>query len=153
MTDLPKIVKRGKKRKGRGYGSGKGGHTSGRGMKGQKSRKNINVLFEGVKVKKSLIKRLPLKRGKGKFKSKNKPIAVNLELLNILRSGTKVDLDTLVKNNIVDEKDARKYGVKILGNGKIEKKLTILLPISESAAKKVEKKGGKIGSNIKKDNK
>ena len=39
------------KRLGRGYGSGKGGHTSGRGQKGQKSRTNIHILFEGLKVK------------------------------------------------------------------------------------------------------
>ena len=54
MTDLPKIVKRKKKRVGRGYGSGKGGHTAGRGQKGQKSRTNIGILFEGLKVRKSI---------------------------------------------------------------------------------------------------
>ncbi len=59
---------RAKKRLGRGYGSGKGGHTSGRGQKGQKSRGRIHPLFEGQKTKKSLIQRLPLLRGKGKNK-------------------------------------------------------------------------------------
>ena len=58
MIDLPKNTKKRKKRVGRGYGSGKGGHTTGRGQKGQKSRKKLNILFEGVKVKKSLINRL-----------------------------------------------------------------------------------------------
>jgi large subunit ribosomal protein L15 len=67
---LPKIVLRRKKRVGRGYGSGKGGHTVGRGQKGQKARGKVGVLFEGVKMKKSLIKRLPLVRGKGKFHPK-----------------------------------------------------------------------------------
>lgn len=67
---LPKVVKRPKKRVGRGMGSGKGSHTSGRGQKGQKSRSHINVLFEGMKMKKSLLKRLPLMRGKGKFHPK-----------------------------------------------------------------------------------
>lgn len=62
-----------KKRLGRGYGSGKGGHTSGRGQKGQKSRTNIHILFEGLKVKKSTIKKFPLLRGKGKFLAKPKP--------------------------------------------------------------------------------
>jgi large subunit ribosomal protein L15 len=70
MTRLPKVVLRPKKRVGRGMGSGKGSHTSGRGQKGQKSRGGIGVLFEGMKVKKSLLKRLPLKRGKGKFHAK-----------------------------------------------------------------------------------
>jgi len=52
-------------------GSGKGSHTSGRGQKGQKSRGNkIGVLFEGMKMKKSYLKRLPLMRGKGKFHAK-----------------------------------------------------------------------------------
>lgn len=51
-------------------GSGKGSHTSGRGQKGQKSRSHIHVLFEGMKTKKSLLKRLPLMRGKGKFHPK-----------------------------------------------------------------------------------
>jgi large subunit ribosomal protein L15 len=144
MTTIPKVINNNKKRLGRGYGSGKGGHTSGRGQKGQKSRGKIGILFEGVKMKKSLIKRLPLKRGKGKFKPSTKPITVNLEYLNILSDGTKVDKETLIKKNIVNSKDANEFGVKILGNGKLEKKLTIALPISKSAAKKVEKAGGEV---------
>ncbi len=69
---LPKVNQRKSKRLGRGIGSGKGGHTSSRGQKGQKSRGSVSVLFEGMKMKKSLIKRLPLKRGKGKFLPKQK---------------------------------------------------------------------------------
>jgi large subunit ribosomal protein L15 len=72
MINLPKVVGKTKKRVGRGMGSGKGSHTSGRGQKGQKSRTKISVLFEGMKMKKSLLKRLPLMRGKGKFHSKKK---------------------------------------------------------------------------------
>jgi ribosomal protein L15 len=70
MAQLPKVVSKRKKRVGRGMGSGKGSHTVGRGQKGQKSRGKINVLFEGMKVRKSLLKRLPLLRGKGKFHPK-----------------------------------------------------------------------------------
>lgn len=70
MIRLPKVIKRSKKRVGRGVGSGKGSHTSGRGQKGQKSRGKVGVLFEGMKMKKSLLKRLPLMRGKGKFHPK-----------------------------------------------------------------------------------
>ena len=140
MTDikLPKVVKRGKKRLGRGYASGKGGHTAGRGQKGQKSRSKIGVLFEGVKTRKSLLKRLPLKRGKGKFNSKPKPIIINVELLNILPSGSKVNIESLVKHGLVVKEDAQKYGVKILGGGRLTKKLTIELPMSKSAAKKIK---------------
>ncbi len=99
--ELPKIVAKSKKRRGRGYGSGKGGHTVGRGQKGQKSRRKMGVLFEGVKVKKSLLKRLPLRRGKGKFKAKGKPLIVKLSYLNLLPAGTKVDIEALVKAGIV----------------------------------------------------
>ena len=141
---LVKAVKKRKKRVGRGYGSGRGGHTSGRGQKGQKTRSNLGILFEGVKVKKSLIKRLPLRRGKGKFKAKKKPLVVKLAYLNILPQRSVVDLDALIKHNIVDAKQAKKYGVKILGDGDLKKKLTIKLPLSKSAGKKVVKVGGKI---------
>ena len=149
MTDikLPKLKERNKKRLGRGYGSGKGGHTSGRGQKGQKARTNIHVLFEGVKVKKSLIKKLPFQRGKGKLKPiSTKPLIVNLKYLNILPAGSKVDLGLLVKQKIVQKDDAETFGVKILGDGELNKKLIICLPISKSAAKKVEKAGGTIES-------
>lgn len=70
MIKLPKVIKKGKKRVGRGMGSGKGSHTVGRGQKGQKTRRKIHVLFEGMKMKKSLLKRLPKMRGKGKFHPK-----------------------------------------------------------------------------------
>lgn len=68
--NLPKIVARPNKRVGRGMGSGKGSHTSGRGQKGQKSNGDLHILFEGLKMKKSFLKRLPLQRGKGKFRGK-----------------------------------------------------------------------------------
>ena len=145
MTNkLPKIVKGRPKRIGRGIGSGKGGHTVGRGQKGQKTRDNISILFEGVKVKKSLIKRLPLRRGKEKFAPSGKPIIVKLSLLNIFNTGEEVSLESLIKKNIVREKDVREVGVKVLGDGELKKKLIISVSISKSAAKKVEKAGGKI---------
>lgn len=143
---LLRIVTKGKKRLGRGYGSGKGGHTSSRGQKGQKARDRIHPLFEGTKVKKSLIQRLPLQRGKGKLKSlQRKPIVVNLKYLNLLVDNSVVDLQLLIKEGIVD-KGAQKLGVKILGEGDIAKKLTIKLPISTSAAEKIKKAGGKVDS-------
>lgn len=147
---LPKLVVMKGKRIGRGYGSGKGGHTSGRGQKGQKARRTIGVLFEGVKMKKSFIKRLPLRRGKNKFKSNLKPLIINLEVLNMLPAGTNVTADVLVSKGIVDKKSIVS-GIKILGNGKLTKKLTINLPISKSAAKKVETAGGKVVSLNKND--
>lgn len=141
---IPKVKTRSKKRLGRGYGSGKGGHTSSRGQKGQKSRGSVGILFEGVKVRKSLLNRLPLMRGKGKFSAKPKPIIVNLDVLNILKEGSKVTIETLVKAGIIRSGDAKEFGVKILGDGKLEKKLEVALPTSLSAAKKIEKAGGTL---------
>ena len=141
-----KTVSRRAKRVGRGFGSGKGGHTVGRGQKGQKSREGgkVGVMFEGQKMKKSFIKKLPLQRGRGKFGPKDKPVIVKLGYLNMFASGSKVDLDALIKEGIVDKAEAEEFGVKILGDGKLEKKLTIEVPISKNAAKAVEKAGGKV---------
>ena len=133
-NNLPKIVTRRKKRLGRGYGSGKGGHTVGRGQKGQKSRSKIGILFEGVKTRKSFIKRTPQLRGKGKLKSKPKPIILNLDQLNVFTSGAKVDLDAIIKKGLVVERHAKSLGVKILGTGKLTKKLTVNIQVSDSAA-------------------
>jgi len=145
MNRLPKVKQKRAKRLGRGYGSGKGGHTSGRGTKGQKARTSIGILFEGTKMKKSYIKRLPFRRGKGKFKAQDKPVIVKLSYLEMLPSGSKIDLALLIKNNIVKESDAKEFGVKVLGDDKeIKKKLIVSLPISKSAAKKVEKAGGEV---------
>ncbi len=121
------------KRKGRGYGSGKGGHTSGRGQKGQKSRSHIHILFQGVKVKKSTLKRLPLLRGRGKFAARQKELIIKADELNVFENGAKVDLAALIKKRIVSESDAKKFGVKILmGKEKLTKKLEILVPHSKS---------------------
>jgi large subunit ribosomal protein L15 len=70
LSSLPKIVSKKQKRVGRGMGSGVGSHTTGRGNKGQKARERVHIMFEGTKFKKSLIKRLPYQRGKGKLKSR-----------------------------------------------------------------------------------
>jgi len=126
------------KRLGRGYGSGKGGHTSGRGQKGQKSRGKMPLYFEGTKMRKSLIRRLPMLRGKLRFKSQNtnRPVIFNLKDLNRLPAGTVVDAEALVKYGFIADKNVP---VKILGDGELEKKLTIKLPMSKSAEAKVAK--------------
>lgn len=131
--NLPKVVTKSKKRRGQGAGSGKGFHTVGRGQKGQKSRGGIGILFEGMKTKKSLIHRLPFLRGKLKNRAHPKAAVVNLQDLNKLPDGSKVTIDLLVKAGLVNQ-DALKYGVKILGKGKLEKKLEIDLPMSKKVA-------------------
>lgn len=145
LSQLPKITTRKKKRRGRGYGSGKGGHTVGRGAKGLKARGKVALTFDGTKIKKSFLKRLPLQRGKGKFKSlKPGPVIVNLKYLNLLPKGSKANLKTLIKHGIVEEKEAKKYGVKILADGELKVKLKVELPCSKGATKKIEKAGGKV---------
>ena len=142
LYSLTKITKRSQKRLGQGHGSGRG-KTAGRGTRGQKARNKIPIDFEGGAL--PLIKRLPFMRGRGKNKTfRKKPIVVNLKALNLLKKDSVVDLQTLIKNKIVREKDAKMYGVKILGDGEILIPLTIKLPISKRASAKVEKAGGKI---------
>jgi len=136
---LPKVVTMRKKRVGRGVGSGKGSHTSGRGQKGQKARGDINILFEGLKMKKSFLKRLPLMRGKGKFHGKGKPVILNLSKLESLPSGSKITVELLIKEKLVDAKLAKENGVKILGGGKTTKKFIFMVPTSKSVAKLGEK--------------
>jgi len=145
LSNLSKITTKKKKRLGRGYGSGKGGHTVGRGQKGQKSRSRVHLLFEGKKTQKSLLRRIPLLRGKGKLKSKkNKPLIVNVSFLNLLPPRSKVDINFLVKHRLVDEREAKKYGVKILGGGEIVHPLVVSLSCSKGAKKKIEKAGGEV---------
>ncbi len=79
LHQLPKITQSKSKIVGRGQGSGKGGHTTGRGTKGQKARERVTIWFDGSKSGKSLIGRLPFLRGKGKFK----PWGVTYQTVNI----------------------------------------------------------------------
>lgn len=142
LSKLQKITDKRLKRVGRGHGSGRS-KTSGRGTKGQKARRDIPLHFEGGAL--PLIKRLPFLKGKGKnFKVSTKPLVVNFKYLNLLPKDSIVNLETLVKYKIVKEDDAKRYGVKILGDGELSHSLTIKLPISKSAAKKVLKAKGTI---------
>lgn len=142
LNSLPKVVKKEKRRLGMGAGSGRG-KTAGRGTKGQKARGKIPLYFEGGAL--PLIKRLPFRRGKGRNKVfKKKPLAVNIKALSYLPKNSTVDLEALIKYHIVDKDDAKTYGVKILGEGDISSSLTVSLPVSKGARKKIEKAGGKV---------
>ena len=145
LSSLKKITQKRKRRVGRGHGSGRV-KTSGRGTKGQGARRTISLSFEGGAL--PLIKRLPFRRGKERNKAfKKKPVVINIKILNLLKKDSIVDISTLIKNHIVDEDHAKKYGVKILGDGEIKIPLTIKLPISKSAIKKIEKAGGQVIKN------
>ena len=149
LNSLTGIKNKKKRRLGQGHGSGRV-KTAGRGMKGQNARSRRALSFEGGAL--PLIKRLPFRRGKSRNKSFRKlPIIVNLKLLEVLKLGTTIDLKTLIEKKVVDEKDAKEYGVKILGDGKITKSYIIKLPISKSAEKKILKAGGKVESEVLKE--
>lgn len=138
LHELTKLKIKGKKRPGRGIGSGLG-KTAGRGTKGQKSRGKIPVAFSGS----NLYKKLPLRRGLGNPKISDKSFVLNLSDLGKFKAKTVVDLEELIKTGLINEKNA-KAGVKILGDGEINVSLTVKLFVSQKAKKKIEEKGGKV---------
>lgn len=142
LDNLVSTTTKGKKRLGQGEGSGRG-KTGGRGTKGQKARGKVPLFFEGGAL--PLIKRLPFRRGKGRNKVfKRRPLIINVKILNLLPKNTRVDIKVLTENNLVDKGHAERYGVKILGDGELTLPLTVALPVSKGALKKIEKAGGKV---------
>lgn len=125
-------------RKGRGHGSGNG-KTAGRGHKGQKARSGggTRIGFEGGQM--PLARRIP-KRGFHNIFAK--PLeSVNVSALEKFEDGAVVDAKALLDAGILSKCT---YGVKILGNGEITKKLTVKASaFSESAKAKIEAAGGK----------
>lgn len=140
LSKLPKIVKRNKKRLGRGIGSGKGSKSSRGTTRHQKSRTNIPLHFEGGQAR--MVKKYPLLRGKGKNKSvAPATLIISLERLNIFKDGSIVDRISLLKMNLLKERNVK---FKVLANGKLTKKLTVKIPVSKSAKKQIEKAGGEV---------
>ncbi len=128
-----------RKRVGRGPGSGLG-KTSGKGHKGQKARSGaaINPVFEGGQL--PLYRRLP-HRGFNNHNFKITYAPVNLSDLNRFNDGDVVTPELLKEMKIVKK---QLDGIKILGNGKLEKKLTIRAHrFSSSALEKIESSGSK----------
>ena len=128
------------KRLGRGDSAG-GGSFCGRGCKGQGARKSGNVRpgFEGGQT--PLIMRLPKLRG---FKRANKVVyqVVNVRDLNLFNDGDEVNLEKLLAKRLVQNKD---LPVKILGDGKLMKKVSVKVQkVSASAKVKINAAGGKI---------
>ncbi len=128
-----------KKRVGRGSGSGLG-KTSGRGQKGQKARSggSVNPVFEGGQL--PLYRRLP-KRGFSNHMFKTEYAVINVGDLNSFADGTVVTPALLKEAGIVKKQLA---GIKVLGEGKLEKKLTIQAhKFSKSALVKIGESGSK----------
>ena len=142
LHTLEKTTKKRKRRLGQGHGSGRG-KTAGRGTKGQNARSSMPIYFEGGAL--PLIKRLPFRRGKGKNNSfKKRPVVLNVKFLNILKKNSVVDIDTLISSKLVDATDAKRLGVKILGEGDLGVSLIVKLPVSKGALKKIQKAGGRV---------
>ena len=129
-----------KKRLGRGIGSGIG-KTSGKGHKGQNARSGggVRVGFEGGQM--PLVRKLP-RRGFNNAVFAKEYTIVNIADLNKFEDNAVVDVNSLKEKGIVNK--VAKYGIKVLGNGKLEKALTVKADkFSESAKSKIEKAGGK----------
>ncbi len=129
------------KRLGRGIGSGVG-KTSGKGHKGQNARSGggVRVGFEGGQM--PLIRKLP-RRGFNNALFRKNYTVINVSDLNKFDDKAVVDANSLVEKGIVSK--IAEYGVKVLGNGKLEKSLTVKLnKFSESAKKKIIEANGSV---------
>jgi large subunit ribosomal protein L15 len=127
-----------RKRLGQGESSGHG-KTSGRGGKGQTARSgsSIRIGFEGGQM--PLIRRIP-KRGFNNARHGTVYLPVNLESLNCFEDGARVDEAALRSLGLAN---GRAHGVKILGNGELTRKLSVVAhAFSASAKAKIEAKGG-----------
>ena len=126
------------KRKGRGTATGQG-KTAGRGMNGQKSRSGggVRLGFEGGQM--PLYRRIPKRGFTNLFGTEY--TALNVEELNRFEAGTEVTPELIIETGMAKQV---KDGIKILGNGTLEKALTVKAQkFSKSAIEKIEAAGGK----------
>ncbi len=133
-------AKHSKKRIGRGAGSGQG-RTAGKGIDGQNSRSGggVRLGFEGGQN--PLYRRLP-KRGFSNAPFKKEYAIINIEQLNRFEEGTVVSTELLLETGLVSKE---LDGIKVLGNGTLEKKLTVKAhKFSKSAVAAIEEKGGSV---------
>lgn len=135
QSNLSKTTTKSQKRVGRGYGSGVGGHTTGRGAKGDKVRGTTKITFDGTKIKKGWIKRTPFLRGKHRTLKLGTYEVFNLSRIDAMfKAGETVDLKAL-----------NCLSAKILSGGTLTKALNFKgLAYSESAKKAILAAGGKI---------
>ena len=127
------------KRKGRGHGSGNG-KTAGRGHKGQNARSGggVRIGFEGGQM--PIYRRLP-KRGFNNIFAKSYA-EINVSDLNKFDNGAVVDAAALVEAGIIKK---TLDGIKVLGNGSVDKKVTVkAAKFTASAKEKIEAAGGKV---------
>lgn len=125
---------------------GRRGKTSGRGTKGQKSRAGHRMRPE----LRDIIKKLPKKRGYGKNRAAStfprpRPIGVNVGTLSVFAAGTTVTPTLILSQGLVRGGKVLKQGIKLLGGGTLDKKLTISgFTVSDAAKAKIEAAGGSV---------
>ena len=127
------------KRKGRGTSSGMG-KTSSRGQKGQNARSGggVRLGFEGGQN--PLFRRIP-KRGFNNYNFRVRYAVINVSDLNRFEDGSEITPELLKEMGLVKK---QLDGIKVLGNGTLDKKLTVKASVfSETAKEKIEKNGGK----------
>lgn len=132
--------KKSRLRKGRGPGSGNG-KTAGRGHKGQKARSGggVRIGFEGGQM--PLYRRLP-KRGFNNKRFAKEYAEVKLEVLNIFDDDTVVTQELMKDRGLVKE---LKDGIVVLGNGNVNRRLTVQAArFTRTAAEKIKAAGGKV---------
>ena len=145
LTKLTKITQKPARRCGRGIGSGLGGHTSGRGAKGDKARGSTSLAFASTKHKKSWIKRLPFLRGKHRLQSQKNIITINLaQIEKWFKADELVDVNSIAKKSKTSLKNFNS-AFKILATGNITKALKFKgLSLSKVAQNKIIAAGGNI---------
>lgn len=135
----PSVPRKNRKRVGRGNSSG-WGKSAGKGSNGQNSRAGggVKPYFEGGQM--PIYRRVP-KRGFSNAIFKKEYTILSLDLLNNFEDGETVSMETLFDKFLV--KFIKKDGIKVLGNGELTKKLTVIAhKVSKSAKAAIEAKGG-----------
>lgn len=141
LHQLQAIKNSGQRRVGRGYGSQRGGHTSGRGMKGQRSRNGGKppLWFEGGQL--PLVKRLPWQRGKGRLN----PLVnrQEVQLKDVAKHALKeVTPEALLQAGLVDNTKDR---IRLIGATTLETALTVTgMETSQPVRQAIEKAGGSV---------
>ena len=142
ILSAPQGANKKPKRVGRGSSSGLGS-TAGKGNKGQQSRSGgkTYVGFEGGQM--PLYRRIA-RKGFSNKKKKKEYVCINVEQLEAkFNDGETVDKTALIEKGFISSKNASL--VKVLGNGEVSKKLTVIVDkVSESAKAKIEKAGGSV---------
>ena len=79
-----------------------------------------------------------------KSPSGDKPLILSLDKLNIFKNQLTVDQNKLIKEGLIDAKEAKRMGVKVLANGELKRALKVALPVSAGAKKAIEEAGGEV---------